>query len=602
MRICQVQINNFRGIGTGVISFPRHAVLFGPNNVGKSSVAEALALLLGRERLTAATSDWDFRGGDPKPDSRFTIIATITDFGSSDEPNDYPVWFCGERSARATWWSDSAGTLSVATDAAAGEHLAAQIAVSGRYDEDDCEFELVRYFYEGPCDPFTDECQFIPGARLSELGVFFLPSNRQWDKLLAFGSSTFMKALRQQKAVPGKDIDALKHELRNPQTQIENATGLSEILATVERELQSFSLLSDAGHIVYRPTALDTISVLQSLVPHISNNSGLLLPFSKQGAGMVSLQAFLLVLAFAEFRHKSGQNFILIAEEPELHLHPALHRRLAHRIRGISSQSIITTHSPVIAGNYLPNEAIYLRREGNALSATPVRKDVSAITENCIKKLFVQGRERFYEALMGGVVLIPEGDFDHEWLTLLRRVAESSDQAATTLPLAPLTVVPTFDAILKTFEEVSRFRSDAICIVDGDSAGNDYVTNLLALGRPPTRIVQWGTGAGIECAVAWVLEPALASPCAALASALPSKERTLKSLQKVLCDQKKDRAFHEAVAWEILENPQCVARVCELIRDLSIIGSGGNPDSAAWSSTAPGASTTLFSSIYIKKN
>jgi putative ATP-dependent endonuclease of OLD family len=602
MRICQVEITNFRGIGAGTIKFPRHSVLFGPNNVGKSSVAEALAVLLGRERLTAGTSDWDFRGGDPKPDSRFTVVATITDFGSSNDPSDYPVWFCGERSARATWWNDSAGTLSVATDAVTGEHLAAQIAVTGRYDEDDCEFELMRYFYEGPCDPFTDECQYIPGARLSELGVFFLPSNRQWDKLLAFGSSTFMKALRQQKAVPGKDIDALKHELRNPQTKIENASGLGEILATVEKELQSFSLLAEAGHIVYRPTALDTISVLQSLVPHISGGGGLLLPFSKQGAGMVSLQAFLLVLAFAEFRHKAGQNFILIAEEPELHLHPALHRRLAHRIRGISSQSIITTHSPVIAGSYLPNESIYLRREGSTLSAKVVRDDLSSIPENCIKKLFVQGRERFYEALMGGVVLVPEGDFDHEWLTLLRRVAESSDQAASTLPLAPLTVVPTFDAIIKTFEEVSRFRPDAICVVDGDTADNDYVTNLLALAKPPQRIVQWGSDAGIEYAVAWVLEPSLNSPSLTIAATLPVKDRNLRGLQKLMCDHKKDRPFHEAVAWEILDNPQCVTRVCELIRDLSIIGSGVGPNGDAWSITKYAAGTTVFSAKLIKKN
>lgn len=216
MRICQLEIKDFRGIGSACIAFPRHGVLFGANNVGKSTVAEALAVLLGRERLTAATSDWDFRGGNPRPDSRFTIIATVTDFGTSNNEGDYPNWFCGERSARAVWWSETSNTVNIETDPRPGERLAAQIAVSGRYDEDDCEFELARVFYAGPCDPFTDDCEFVPFARLSELGVFFLPSTRQWDKLLTFGSSTFMKALRQQNAVPGKDIDALKHELRIP--------------------------------------------------------------------------------------------------------------------------------------------------------------------------------------------------------------------------------------------------------------------------------------------------------------------------------------------------------------------------------------------------
>jgi hypothetical protein len=278
MRICHLQISGFRGITSGSIYLPYHGVLFGSNNVGKSTVAEALAILLGRERLTPMTSDWDFYGGDPKPDSRFTIIATITDFGPSIEPNDYPDWFNGERSARAVWWSEPDHAVNTASDPAAGECLAAQIAVTGRYDEDECEFELARYYYDGPCDPFTDECQFVPTARLSELGVFFLPSTRQWDKLLTFGSSTFMKALRQQNAVPAKDIDDLKHELRNPETQIEQADGLSELLTTVEKELQSFNMIEDAGRIVYRPTALDTFSVLQSLVPHVRNDQGRMRP------------------------------------------------------------------------------------------------------------------------------------------------------------------------------------------------------------------------------------------------------------------------------------------------------------------------------------
>lgn len=360
-------------------------------------------------------------------------------------------------------------------------------------------------------------------------------------------------------------------------------------------------MIADAGHIIYRSTALDTVSVLQSLVPHIKDADGLILPFAKHGAGMVSLQAFLLVLAFAEHRHKAGQNFILIAEEPELHLHPALHRRLAHRIRGISSQSIITTHSPVIAGSYLPNEAIYLQKEDTVLTARPVRQDTSPIADNCIKKLFLQGREQFYEALMGGVVLLPEGTFDHEWFTVLRRVAESSDQAATTLPLSPLTIVPTFDAIVKTFEEVAKFRSDIVCVVDGDTSGTDYIKGLLAVSKPPRRIVQWGSDAGIECVVAWILEPALNSPSMTLAEALPGKDRTLKGLQRVLCDHKKDRAFHEAVAWEILDNPVCISRLCELLRDLSTIGSGANPKDSVWSSATPKVGTTVYTAQHIAK-
>ena len=67
MKICQIEIENFRGVAHGAVTFPDHAILFGPNNVGKSTIVEALALLFERERMVRQISDWDFRGGARSP-------------------------------------------------------------------------------------------------------------------------------------------------------------------------------------------------------------------------------------------------------------------------------------------------------------------------------------------------------------------------------------------------------------------------------------------------------------------------------------------------------------------------------------------------------
>ena len=103
MRICQIEFRNFRGIREGLVVLPRHAVLLGANNAGKSTIVEALALLFGRERMVRPISDWDFYDGAPKPDSRFYVIATITEFPGND-PIAVPDWFIGENSARPVWW------------------------------------------------------------------------------------------------------------------------------------------------------------------------------------------------------------------------------------------------------------------------------------------------------------------------------------------------------------------------------------------------------------------------------------------------------------------------------------------------------------------
>ena len=52
MKIHSVAIENFRGIRSAKLVLPDHAVLIGDNNTGKSSVLEAIDLVLGPDRLS----------------------------------------------------------------------------------------------------------------------------------------------------------------------------------------------------------------------------------------------------------------------------------------------------------------------------------------------------------------------------------------------------------------------------------------------------------------------------------------------------------------------------------------------------------------------
>jgi len=353
MRICQVEIRGFRGIKEGRVVFPEHCVLLGANNAGKSTIVEALALLFGREKMVRPISDWDFYGGSPKPETRFYIIATVSGFISND-PTDIPLWFTGEKSARPVWWKQEGVKVSYEADPPDGYLLAAQVALAGRYDDDLCEFETVRYFYNGESDPFVDGFEFIPYKLLSEIGLFILSSNREWGKLLSFSSSSLMKVIREYNAIPGEEIKKLKQQLRCEVAKVEKTNPLSKIVEKATKELRSFFMITESSKLVYRPTFLDTFSVLQSLTAHIVKDEDTMVPVARHGAGMVSLQAFLLLLSFADHRKESGKTFILAAEEPELHLHPSLHHRLVHRIRSSSEQSLVTTQSPLVAASYQP--------------------------------------------------------------------------------------------------------------------------------------------------------------------------------------------------------------------------------------------------------
>src|SRR5438046_1676514 len=70
MRITTLKIENFRGVRAGFIRFGKHPVLVGDDNTGKTTLVEALTLVLGRDRLIRELTEHDFYGSFPQPNDR----------------------------------------------------------------------------------------------------------------------------------------------------------------------------------------------------------------------------------------------------------------------------------------------------------------------------------------------------------------------------------------------------------------------------------------------------------------------------------------------------------------------------------------------------
>ena len=65
MQVCRLKISNFRGIKQATLYFPKHGVLLGDNNTGKTTLLEALDLVLGPDRIsrTPCVDEHDFYQG-----------------------------------------------------------------------------------------------------------------------------------------------------------------------------------------------------------------------------------------------------------------------------------------------------------------------------------------------------------------------------------------------------------------------------------------------------------------------------------------------------------------------------------------------------------
>ena len=91
MRIARIKIQNFRGIKSGELLFPKYAVLAGDNNCGKSTVIEAIDLCLGPERLARhpVIDEHDFYAGEyitvDKQPIEISIEVVVADLSEEQE-------------------------------------------------------------------------------------------------------------------------------------------------------------------------------------------------------------------------------------------------------------------------------------------------------------------------------------------------------------------------------------------------------------------------------------------------------------------------------------------------------------------------------------
>jgi hypothetical protein len=227
---------------------------------------------------------------------------------------------------------------------------------------------------------------------------------------------------------------------------------------------------------------------------------------------------------------------------------------------------------------------IVTNETGHLVARPFLAQPLTLAASNNERKLYLQNRARVVNALMHSFVLIPEGRFDTEWLT---RFADVADPYTThTSPFsAVFGVVPTENAAVAfTTERLTPLRSRIVAMVDGDMAGDNYVTELKAKVPPPSLIIQLPAGWTIEDVVRWMLDPGGVAAVATLSTALAgftfASLDGLRDLLKTsnnkgmnIVGLKEDVLAHDAIVGVLEGTPECRARVvtfCEALVSAAI--------------------------------
>jgi putative ATP-dependent endonuclease of the OLD family len=602
MQIAELRINGFRGVSSAKLRFAAHNVFIGPNNCGKTTIIEALALLFGRDRLIRDLTEHDFFGSNPCPADRISLVATITGF-RGDDPAAFTGWFREER-AIPKWLNPADGVLHPERTEP-GYELACQIGLAARFDRDDLAVEVIRYFHDD--DDVGDVFDFevvkrVPAQIIREIGFFLVPANRMWDRTISFGSELFRRVVSSIGGQPAAAVLTERDRLRTPAEPLERDAGLTTIVGNVEAELKG--LLGKRVGLRLRLTPTDSDGVLDAVMPHYSIEDQHQIPARRQGSGLVSLQHLLLLLHFGRIRAENRQGFLLAMEEPELHVPPPVQRKLIHRIRSLSTQTIIVTHSPIVASACDPTTLTVMHNgsgmvEVKTLLATPL----PLTAPNWQRMLYIMRRQDTVAALMHDVVLVPEGRTDFDLLALLVNADENRRPPAAQ-PVANdfgslVGLIPTHDAnILGVFGELSKIHQKTLCIVDGDAAGRGYTASLLALASPPSVIMQWPAEWTIENVIGWIAEAGGNASLQQLSAVLGfpiSNFSTFVTLLKTPPPggRKSDQVAYELFIAALADNAACLQRLRDLLKRMANACAGeANP--AGWTREATSTAGTAI--------
>ncbi|NLN59304.1 MAG: DUF2813 domain-containing protein [Deltaproteobacteria bacterium] len=463
MKLKEISIKNFRGIRSLHLPLDDLTVLIGENNTGKSSVLEAIQLVLTRGfgvRRGGQFTEYDFHLKD-------AIVTPQT-----AEPIVITLHFAEEQEGE---WSDAVVQQMsevIQLDMKNGlNHIWLQ--AKGAFQMESASFETKKTFLNSNgaelflknATPLNLISRFVP--------LFFLSALR--DVSREFGQhgqfwNGFLKSIQ----LPDEQREKIEEMLREVNTSVISANaGLTEVTKKI----------ADAGRLVpldsADPVALEAIptrvfDMVGKVQVHLKSSCGAKLPLHRHGEGTQSLAVLMLFQAFAVANlseaYAPESEPILALEEPEAHLHPSAIRSLGPFLEAMSGQILVSSHSgDLISGVPL----MALRRLYKQNGDTKIGQVKSGIfTDRELQAIDYSIRLARGHYLFSRCWLLVEGESDfHLMLLLFELMGHLQDQVS----FSVLEISQIIDKGEPLIKLAKALGIQWFLMVDGDHAGNDYL-------------------------------------------------------------------------------------------------------------------------------
>ena len=431
MQIRRLALKNFRSVLNGEVLFNEHTVLIGSNSVGKSTVCEALDLLLGPDRLsrTNPVNEHDFHqrayldeDGEP---ITIELEVVLTDLSPELE---------AKYRAHREYWDTANETLLDEADDPEDTDLdhvtpALRIGFEGIYDKEEDEFSAQTYFASPPPDDGRSPVRVSrPSKR--EFGFIYLRALRTGARALSLERGSLLDIILRLKEDDRSGMwEQTLGQLEKLKPPIDQVPQLKEILEDIDERARRFIPLTDDGQ-AFRlfPLALTREDLRHSITLFgSSEHSNTPVPYWRLGSGVINALVFSLLTFIAQLK----KNVIFAMEEPEIAIPPHTQRRIVKFLQNRMQQTILTTHSPFVLEQFEPEDVVILDRAHDC-ELTGKHVEISGIKAKTYRGNL---RRILTEAMLGTGVICVEGVSDAEVLSSASEVLEEGYGPSTYTPL-----------------------------------------------------------------------------------------------------------------------------------------------------------------------
>ncbi|UXE67950.1 MAG: AAA family ATPase [Chryseotalea sp. WA131a] len=412
MRIIKVKVQNFRGIKSADLILSNHTVLVGDNNIGKSTILEALDLVLGPERLYKfpVIDEHDFYvgnySGNGADQIQINIEVLLIDLNEEQ---------LRKFRNNIEYYNKETHTLIEGPPAEEtdqpGVYPVLRVAFKGFYDEGDDDFKGETYF----CHPEAGEGEKHSSFTKTDkrlCGYLYLRTIRTGSRALTLERGSLLDIILHLSEIRPKMWEDVLSQLRIVSVADDPTLGISDILSSVQKSIRAFVPIEWADSPRLRVTSLTREELRRVLTVFIGtgevDDQGIEYgaPYQHQGTGTINVLVLTLLVMIAELK----QNVIFAMEECETAIPPYAQKRIVNNVMSIASQSIFTSHSPYVLEEFTPENILVVKREKGVFTGTPASYPPTIKP----KKYKEEFKKRFCEALLSRRVLITEGrtEFD----------------------------------------------------------------------------------------------------------------------------------------------------------------------------------------------